>query len=145
MTRNLSSFTSPFHHDKNHPETWSYSRALFPPLRRGEGQGGVISQMSKNIDEQQVRHIAHLARLKLTDDEVAKFSDQLAAILTYIEKLSEVNTDGIEPTAHAVPMQNVFRDDVPAPSLGAEKVLANAPGKVASYFKVPKVLDQESA
>ena len=101
--------------------------------------------MSDGIDEKQVRHISHLARLKLTDDEVARIGSQLGDVLDYIQKLNEVNTDDVEPTAHAMPVANVFREDVPADSMGVEKVLENAPATEASFFKVPKVLDQDSA
>ncbi len=101
--------------------------------------------MPGKIDEKQVRHIAHLARLKLTDEEVARFCEQLSGILEYVEKLGEVNTEGVEPTAHALPVCNVFRDDVPGASLSPEQALANAPAKDPPFFKVPKVLDQETA
>ena len=98
--------------------------------------------MTRRIDEKQVRHIAHLARLKLTDAEVATFGAQLNDIVAYVEKLNEASTDGVEPMAHPLPVCNVLRDDVPKPSLGAERVLANAPDASPPYFKVPKVLDQ---
>ncbi|MCG8407174.1 MAG: Asp-tRNA(Asn)/Glu-tRNA(Gln) amidotransferase subunit GatC [Phycisphaerales bacterium] len=101
--------------------------------------------MASEIDEQQVRHIGHLARIKLTDEEVTRFGSQLGNILDYIGKLNEVDTDDVEPTAHPLPVKNVFREDVPATSMGVEKALANAPDKTPPYFKVPKVLDQESA
>lgn len=101
--------------------------------------------MPVKIDEAQVSHIAHLARLKLTDSEVNSFRNQLSNILEYVEKLGEVNTDGVEPTAHAIAVCNVFRDDLPGPSLSPAQALANAPAKDAPFFKVPKVLDQETA
>lgn len=101
--------------------------------------------MPSKIDEAQVRHIAHLARLKLTDEEVSSFREQLSSILEYVEKLGEVNTDGVEPTAHAIALCNVFRDDVPGTSLTPDLALANAPAKDAPFFKVPKVLEQETA
>lgn len=101
--------------------------------------------MPPKIDESKVRAIAHLARLKLTDDEVRRFGDQLSSILEYVDKLSHANTDGVEPTAHPLPVLNVFRDDVPGPSLTVEQALANAPAKDPPFFKVPKVLDQETA
>ncbi len=97
-----------------------------------------------NIDEQQVRHIAHLSRLDLSDEEIAQYGRQLGEVLQYVEKLNEVDTEGVEPTAHAMPVSNVFREDVPAESLGVEKALQNAPDKATPYFKVPKVLDQQS-
>jgi len=101
--------------------------------------------MTTRISEQQVRHISHLARLKLTDQQVGLLGSQLTNILDYMDKLNAVDTDGVEPTAHALPVKNVFREDVTAPSLGVEKVLANAPASAPPYFKVPKVLDQDSA
>lgn len=101
--------------------------------------------MSERITDEQIRHVAHLARLKLTDEEVARFGRQLGDVLEYVRQLNEVNTDGVEPTAHALPVCNVFRPDEPAPSLDSAQALANAPAKDAPFFKVPKVLDQETA
>ncbi len=101
--------------------------------------------MAERIDEKEVSHIARLARLKLTEDEIARFGRQLSSILEYMEKLNEVDTDHVEPTAHALAVHNVFREDEPARSLGVDRVLANAPVKVPPFFKVPKVLDQDSA
>ncbi|MBX3393907.1 MAG: Asp-tRNA(Asn)/Glu-tRNA(Gln) amidotransferase subunit GatC [Phycisphaerae bacterium] len=101
--------------------------------------------METGIDESQVRHIAHLARLKLSDEEITRYGAQLSAIVGYIEKLNEVPTDGVEPTAHPLPVCDVLRDDAPRPSLGAELALANAPDSAPPYFKVPKVLDHMDA
>ena len=100
--------------------------------------------MATRIDDKQLRHIAHLARLKLTDEQCRRFGDDLSAILTHFEKLSEVDTEGVEPTAHAGQISNVFREDEPAASLSNDAVLANAPAKAAGFFKVPKVLDQDT-
>jgi aspartyl-tRNA(Asn)/glutamyl-tRNA(Gln) amidotransferase subunit C len=99
----------------------------------------------KKIDDALVRHIAHLSRLKLADEEVSMFAAQLGSILEYFELLSEVNTDGVEPTAHAIEVANVLGEDVPAPCLSVEQALSNAPVKSHPYFAAPKVLDQESA
>ena len=101
--------------------------------------------MTVRISENQVSHISHLARLKLTAEEIALFGPQLADIFDYMDQLNAVETDGVEPTAHALPLKNVFRDDVPARSLGVDETLANAPEAVPPYFKAPKVLDQDSA
>jgi aspartyl-tRNA(Asn)/glutamyl-tRNA(Gln) amidotransferase subunit C len=101
--------------------------------------------MPERIDEQQVRHVAVLSRLKLSDEEVATFSRQLSDILEYVQKLNELDTSNIEPTAHAVPVNNVFRDDEPEEPLGVDEALANAPERQDSFYKVPKVLDQDSA
>lgn len=101
--------------------------------------------MSNRIDEATVRHIANLARLKLTDAEVSRFGAQLSDIVIHIEQLSAVNTEGVEPTAHPLPVSNVLREDVPVESLSVERVLANAPDSAPPYFKLPKVLDQMDA
>ena len=106
---------------------------------------GHNARMPKSIDESQVRHIAHLARLKLSDAEIAQFGEQLGAVLQYFEQLNEVDTDGVEPTAHPLPVTNVYREDVPVEPLGVEKALANAPARETPFFRVPKVLDQETA
>ncbi len=100
--------------------------------------------MAKRIDETLVRHIAHLSRLKPSDDEVKLFSEQLSDIVAYVEKLNELDTTGVEPSAHALPIHNVFRDDVPAATLDPDRALANAPQRDGSFFAVPKVLEQDS-
>lgn len=100
--------------------------------------------MSETISQEQVRHIAMLARLKLTDDEVASFSQELSAILDYVNQLEEVNVENVDPTAHVVNINNVFRDDVVRPSFDPDTALANAPNREESFFKVPKVLDQDT-
>lgn len=93
------------------------------------------------ITRKEVEHVATLARLKLDDNEIATFTGQMDAILSYVDKLSQLNTDGIMPTAHAVPMENAFRPDEIRPSMGTEKALANAPDKVNGFFRVPKVIE----
>ena len=94
------------------------------------------------IDEKQVRQVAKLARLQLNDQQIHEFSAQLSAILGYIEKLNELDTSKVEPLAHCLPVHNVFRDDVVVPSLGTEKVVANAPETDGQFFLVPKILDE---
>jgi aspartyl-tRNA(Asn)/glutamyl-tRNA(Gln) amidotransferase subunit C len=100
--------------------------------------------MAIRIDEAQVRKVAQLGRLELSDQEVRQFSGQLSAIVEYIEKLNELNTDGAEPLAHCLPVHNVLREDTPRPSLTNEQALANAPDREDVYFKVPKILDDHS-
>ena len=100
--------------------------------------------MSMKIDEAQVRRVALLSRLELSDQEVSQFSTQLSAIFEYIEKLNELDTDNVEPLAHCLPVHNIFREDVPKPSLSNEAALANAPERENEYFKVPKILDDNS-
>lgn len=99
----------------------------------------------QKISEADVRHIALLSRLKPSDDEVRLFADQLSSILTYVEQLSEIDTTEVPPTAHALPVHNVFRPDEPKPSLAPDAALANAPQRDGHFFAVPKVLEQESA
>lgn len=96
------------------------------------------------IDEAQVRRVALLGRLELSDREVSQFSSQLSAIFEYIEKLNELDTDHVEPLAHCLPVHNVFREDVPKPSLSNDAALENAPEREDEYFKVPKILDDNS-
>ena len=100
--------------------------------------------MANKINEPQTRAVAKLARLDLTDAEIAEFSCELSAIIEYIEKLGELNTDSVEPLAHCLPIHNVFRDDSVKASLELEQVLANAPQRVDDFFKVPKILDDNS-
>ena len=101
--------------------------------------------MSEKIDAGQVRDVAKLARLDLSDGEVEEFVGQLGAILDYIEKMNERDTDDVEPLAHCLPVHNCFREDVVTESLGTEKTLANAPDREGEFFKVPKILDDNSA
>ena len=88
-----------------------------------------------------VRYVADLVRLKLTDDEIAELQPQLDHVLSYIEQLSEVNVDGIEPTAHASAVYNVFRADVPRDTFTQEQATANAPHSGSGLFIVPKVVE----
>lgn len=94
-----------------------------------------------DITVRDVEHVALLARLKLSDREKELFAGQLGAILRYIEKLNELDTDGVEPTSHVLPISNVMRDDEPRPSWPLDKVLENAPDKEDGQFKVPAVLE----
>ena len=100
--------------------------------------------MATKIDETQTRQVAKLSRLDLSDDEIKRFSGDLSSILEYIEKLDELDTDSVQPLAHCLPVHNVFRADVPKQSLDAEQAVANAPATHGNYFKVPKVLDDNS-
>jgi aspartyl-tRNA(Asn)/glutamyl-tRNA(Gln) amidotransferase subunit C len=95
--------------------------------------------MSLSID--QVRWVAHLARLELADDEINALTRDLTAIVDYMNQLQSVNTDGVEPLAHAVALTNVFREDAPAPSLSVDQALSNAPQRKDEYYAVPAVLE----
>jgi aspartyl-tRNA(Asn)/glutamyl-tRNA(Gln) amidotransferase subunit C len=100
---------------------------------------------SKKLDEQAVRHVAHLARLNVSEAEVRLFAEQLSTILDYVEQLGELDTDDVPPTAHPLPLSNVLREDAPKASRHVEEALKNAPDKEGAFFKVPKVIDQDSA
>ena len=94
-----------------------------------------------SLTAQDVRWVAHLARLELTGAELEAMTKQLGAILDYIDSLKQVNTDGVEPMAHAVEVRNVFRPDDPSPSLPVDAALANAPDRRGDFYGVPPVLD----
>ena len=93
------------------------------------------------ISPEQVEHVAQLARLALQPDEKQRFTEQLNAILTYMEQLNEVPTEGIEPTAHVLELANVFREDTVCPTLTADAALANAPEAAQQYFVVPRIVE----
>lgn len=88
-----------------------------------------------------VRHNARLARVALTDDEVSLFQSQLSHILDYFQRLQEVDTENVPPTAHTLAMHNVMRDDEPHPSIDKEEVLANAPQREGDHFRVRAILE----
>ncbi len=93
------------------------------------------------ISKEQVEHVAKLARLEVTEDEKAMFARQLSAILTYMDQLKEVDTEGVEPTATVLPTENVWREDAVKPSLTQEQALANAPDQADGFFRVPKIIE----
>jgi aspartyl-tRNA(Asn)/glutamyl-tRNA(Gln) amidotransferase subunit C len=103
--------------------------------------------MASKITLDQVQHVAKLARLSLPPDRLSKLAGQLESILEYVDKIQKADVSGIEPMAHALPISNVFREDIVEPSLPVEKVLANAPDADPPFFKVPKVIggDEDSA
>lgn len=88
-----------------------------------------------------VKYVAHLARIALSPEEEQKLGAQLGQILGYIEKLNQLDVQGVEPTAHAVPMVNVTRPDEIRPSLSNEAALKNAPAKANGLFIVPKIVE----
>ena len=89
------------------------------------------------IDREQVLHVARLARLKLTDDEVERMSGELSGILDHIEKIGELDLDDVEPTSHVIQVENVLRDVEPRPSLPRERALEQAPDPTDGGFGVP--------
>jgi aspartyl-tRNA(Asn)/glutamyl-tRNA(Gln) amidotransferase subunit C len=98
--------------------------------------------MSLTLD--QVRTVAKLARLELSDADLARMQPQLSAILDYVDQLQKLDTNGVEPLAHPLDVRNVFRDDERAASLSVDEALANAPTRGGDYFGVPAVFDTEN-
>lgn len=94
------------------------------------------------ITLEEVEHVARLARLALTPEEKERMRSQLDAILAYIDKLRELDTTGVEPTSHAIPMTNVMREDEPRPPFPKEEMLANAPERDGDFFRVPKIIEE---
>jgi aspartyl-tRNA(Asn)/glutamyl-tRNA(Gln) amidotransferase subunit C len=89
------------------------------------------------IDREQVLHVARLARLRLSDEEVERMSGELSTILDHIEKIGELELDDVEPTSHVIELENVLREDEPRPSWPRERVLEGAPDVAEGGFRVP--------
>jgi aspartyl-tRNA(Asn)/glutamyl-tRNA(Gln) amidotransferase subunit C len=89
------------------------------------------------IDRDQVLHVARLARLRLADEELDRMSSELSTILDHIEKIEELDLDGVEPTSHVVELENVLREDVPRPSHPKDRVLGAGPDVTDDGFRVP--------
>jgi aspartyl-tRNA(Asn)/glutamyl-tRNA(Gln) amidotransferase subunit C len=95
------------------------------------------------LTKEQVEHVAKLARLASSEEERALYSRQLSSILSYVEKLNELDTAAVEPTSHVLPLTNVFREDRARPSLAPEQALANAPDRAGDLFRVPKIIGEK--
>lgn len=94
------------------------------------------------ISREQVVHVARLARLDLTDDELDRFTGQLGAVLEHVAGLEALDTSGVAPTAHPLPLVNVLRPDVAGPSLDRDEVLSQAPATEGGRFRVPRILGE---
>ncbi|SDN20860.1 Asp-tRNA(Asn)/Glu-tRNA(Gln) amidotransferase subunit GatC [Bacillus sp. OK048] len=94
------------------------------------------------ISNDQVKHVANLARLAITEDEAEKFTKQLDAIITFAEQLNELDTSNVEPTYHVLKMNNVFREDMKQKGLPREEVLKNAPVHQEGQIKVPAIMGE---
>lgn len=95
-----------------------------------------------NTDSIDIDYLSSLSRIELSPEEKATYSRQLGQILEYFERLKSVNVDGVEPTAHAFPMENIYAEDVSRAALTPEAALQNAPSKREQQFVVPKVVDE---
>ncbi len=93
------------------------------------------------ITREEVKHVAKLARLALKEEEIEQFTRQLSDILTYVEKLNELDTKDVEPTLHILPVNNVLREDEISASIERGRALMNAPDRTEEFFRVPKVIE----
>ena len=89
------------------------------------------------IDREQVLHVARLARLRLNDEELERMAGELSGILEHVERISELDLEGVEPTSHVIALENVLRPDEPRPSWNRDEVLARAPDPASGSFRVP--------
>ena len=94
------------------------------------------------ISMEEVEHVARLARLELGPADKERMRRELDSILSYIDKLRALDTEGVEPTSHAVPLTNVMREDEPRPSFPQAEMLANAPEPAGEFFRVPKIIEE---
>ncbi len=94
-----------------------------------------------SIDKETVKHVAHLSRIELQPNELEKLSGQLHDILGFIDKISDLDIDKVEPASHILPISNVLREDRPHVSLSPEKALENAPSRKGNFFSVPKIIE----
>lgn len=98
--------------------------------------------MSTRISPEEVTHVARLARLALTPEELERFTEQLGAVLEHAQDVEALDTAGVPPTAHPLPLFNVWREDVVVASLDRDEVLAQAPDTEAYRFRVPRILGE---
>ena len=101
--------------------------------------------MSEKISREDVRKVALLSRLEVTDEEIDRFTGQLGAILEYASMIDKLDLSDVEPTSHVMPIKNVFREDIAKNSIPVEDVLKNAPESFGNYFCVPKIMDETSS
>ena len=104
---------------------------------RGTGAPAKIPRLPRVIDRDQVLHVARLARLRLTDEEVERMQGELSSILEHVERINELDLEGVEPTSHVIDVENVLRADEPRPSWPRERMLENAPDATDEGFRVP--------
>ena len=99
-------------------------------------------QVAGSISRDDVAHVARLARLDVTDDELERFTVQLAAVVDHFADVAALDTSGVPPTAHPLPLANVLRDDVPRPGVDRDELLAQAPSAEDGRFRVPRILGE---
>ena len=94
------------------------------------------------VTREDVENVALLSRLRISENEMEKNINELSDFLEYVDRLQQVDTENVTPTAHVLPIQNVFREDVVKPSLNRNLALSNAPEQEEGYFRVPKILEE---
>ncbi|MBI3925256.1 MAG: Asp-tRNA(Asn)/Glu-tRNA(Gln) amidotransferase subunit GatC [Armatimonadetes bacterium] len=94
------------------------------------------------LEPEEVEHVAHLARLSISDEERERFARELGSILHYVDLLQSLDTENVEATLGVQPQSNVFREDTPREPLGPDKALANAPLREGNYFRIPRILEE---
>ena len=99
--------------------------------------------MTERLGLEEVTHIASLARLALSEEELTHLAGQLSAVLDHVDAIRELDIADLPPMHHPLPLENVFRDDVPGPTLSRDEVLAAAPGTEEGRFRVPRILAEE--
>jgi aspartyl-tRNA(Asn)/glutamyl-tRNA(Gln) amidotransferase subunit C len=102
----------------------------------------VVAESTMHLTQEEVRHVAELAKLRLTEAEIAQFAEQLSAILGYAERLQEVDTSHVPPTPYVLPLANVLAADEPTPGLSNTAALANAPDAANGFFRVAAVFEE---
>jgi aspartyl-tRNA(Asn)/glutamyl-tRNA(Gln) amidotransferase subunit C len=98
--------------------------------------------VAQSISKSDAAHVARLARLSLTDDELERYTTQLAAVLEHAADIASLDIEGVPPTAHPFPLANVFREDVPRPGLDRQEVLAQAPAVEDGRFRIPRIMGE---
>ena len=94
------------------------------------------------LSRDQVEHVAHLARVGITEEDIERFSHQLSDVLDYFERLNRVDIEGVPPTSHTLPLHNVMREDEAEPSYDVDDILANAPNQEDQRFRVRAILEE---
>jgi aspartyl-tRNA(Asn)/glutamyl-tRNA(Gln) amidotransferase subunit C len=101
----------------------------------------ILGGFNLKISKEQVEHVAHLARLNLTEEEKIQMTKDMEAIIEFADQINELDISDVEPTAHVIPINNVFREDVVRPSMDRDELLSNAPNKEDGCFSVPKIVE----
>lgn len=102
-----------------------------------------MGKAKKTLSIEEVKHVADLAKLDLSEKEFVKFRKQLSDVVDFISKIDELDIKNVTPTSQTTGLENIFRDDITTPSLTQEEVLANAPSKYKGYFKVKAIFNEE--